>query len=414
MGVGRDPGGLQRLVGFGGAITSIIVAGVNFGQVHWYHGLSVLRSLGHYYVWSIILFAILFAVTGFWQSKAGAAVHVLVFFITAFLAARTALPGDVTSAIYLILGVLLLFEYRFTTSVTAIGVTVGVLTYPIGLAIGYSRSTGEAGASTGQALVLILYLVICFGAVFWRRILLQREEAALLEQRVEERTRELKTALDERSVMLQELHHRVRNNLQMIATLLQMEAKKSADPVLKTSTDTSVQRIHAMALVHETLYQSRPLHAIRLDQYVEKLARQIQLASTDRVKIEVDCEPEKLTTPDFALPFGLIVNELVSNACKHGFPAGRGGSITVRLRESKGLELSISDDGVGLPAGFDPASTTGVGLKIVRALVRQLSGKMTVVSNPERPGTRWELKFAVREGRYGVIRGESAQTPGLS
>ncbi len=411
IGVGGDTAGLQRFVGFGGAITSFVVAGVNFGQYHWYRGLTVLQSLRDYNVWSIIIFAILFAVTGFWQSKIGAAIHVLVFFITAFLAAETALPGDVTSAIYLILGLLLLFEYRLGPPATVIGIGVGVISFPIGLTIGYSHSTSEVGASTGQALVLILYLVVCFGAIFWRRILLQRDEAALLEERVDERTRELKTALDERSVMLQELHHRVRNNLQMVATLLQMEAKSIADPVLKNSTETSVRRIHAMALVHETLYQSRPLHAIRLDTYVEKLARHIQLASTDRVEIEVDGEPGQFAAPDFAVPFGLIINELVSNACTHGFPAGRTGSITIRLRESEGLELSIVDNGVGLPAGFDPASATGVGLRIVRALVRQLSGKMTVESNGARQGTLWELKFLARDGRHGVIRGESAQTP---
>ncbi|WP_455383250.1 sensor histidine kinase [Salinispira pacifica] len=397
----RDPSGLKKIVGLSGAVTSLLVGALNLVNLHWYYGYTVANALSDYYVWTLALFAFLFLITAYWRSRIAGGIHVAVLLIAAFLGARTSQPSDVTSAVFVILGVILLFEYQLGTAATIVGFVVAAVSYPIGLAIGYGRSSEAFGVNTGQALILIIDVVICFGAVFWRHMLRRRDEARLLEERVDQRTAELAAALEERSVMLQEIHHRVKNNLQMIASLLQMEARKIEEPALKNSTDTSIRRIHAMALVHETLYQSRPLHAIRLDEYVGKLTRHIQLAAADGTRVVLEGSKDIVTTPDFALPFGLIVNELVTNACRHAFPAGQGGTVAVHLEQGEQIELRVTDDGVGLGAGFDVTRDGGLGLTIVRSLARQLTGTIQIHTGNGAGGvgTSWVLLFPRRAVR---------------
>jgi len=283
-----------------------------------------------------------------------------------------------------------------------VGLLIALATYPVGLLIGYGHSSMAIGVSTGQALLFIVDLVLCFGLIFWRHILRRRDEAAFLEARVDERTRQLEAALDERTVMLKEIHHRVKNNLQMIASMLEMEARKVSEPVLRESTETSIRRIHAMALVHEVLYQSNPLHNIELDDYVRKLSRHIQLAVTRGVRINVAGSSETAAPPDFALPFGLILNEIVTNACRHAFPGDRGGNIDVVLSRNGGIRLSVADDGEGLPEGFDVSTDGGPGLSIVRSLVRQLSGTLAAEPNGHAggtgPGTRFIVDLPLKTG----------------
>lgn len=394
---GRHPTGLQRWIGYSGAVTSFLVGLLNFIRLYSYEGLSAVAAFSSIFVWTLLLFGLLFAFTALRPSKFSGGVHVAVLFVAAFLGAETSTPGDVTSAVILILGILLLLEYELGISATVVGLLIAFTTYPVGLLIGYGHSSTATGVSTGQALLFIIDIVMCFGLIFWRHILRQRDQSALLEARVQERTRQLETALEERTVMLQEIHHRVKNNLQMIASMLQMEARKIKNPVLRESTDTSIRRIHAMALVHEVLYQSKPLHNIKLDEYVRKLTRHIQLAVARGVRIDVTGNSQIVTTPDFALPFGLIVNELVTNACRHAFPDDRRGNVEVILARTGGVRLSVMDDGEGLPEGLDVLKEGGLGLTIVRSLVRQLAGSLVVRPN-DRTGTCFVIDLPLRNG----------------
>lgn len=192
----------------------------------------------------------------------------------------------------------------------------------------------------------------------------------------------LRQSLEEKVVLLKEVHHRVKNNLQIVASLLGLQAGRSdSEQVVSVLQDTR-NRVRSMALLHETLYRSGNLARINFAIYLKDLCGQLlqtYSASTNRVRVEYQVDEIGLPLEQ-AVPCGLIVSELVSNALKHGFPDNRTGKVLVGLRsvENQSLDLTIHDDGVGLPAAFDPALNSTLGMKLISGLVAQMRGKMEI------------------------------------
>ena len=214
------------------------------------------------------------------------------------------------------------------------------------------------------------------------------ENARLYEQaqrEIAERKRaeeQLKTSLAEKEVLLKEVHHRVKNNLQVISSLLHLQSKQIKDPEALGMFLESQYRVRSMALVHERLYQSEDLSGVDAAEYFRDLASYLRRsygATSSQVSLKVDVDPVSLGI-DMAIPCGLIVSELVSNALKHAFPDGRRGQILVRLYQSPGNQcvLVVSDDGIGLPADLDLNVTQSLGLHLVNRLVAQLEGSIDV------------------------------------
>jgi two-component sensor histidine kinase len=193
--------------------------------------------------------------------------------------------------------------------------------------------------------------------------------------------------------MLKEIHHRVKNNLQVISSLLSIQSTFLADPRDAQHFQESRDRIRTMALVHEKLYQSDDLVNVDFCPYVERLTANLfrsYAASGGRVNLRVDVKDVRLDA-DRAIPCGLIVNELVTNALKYAFPGGRNGTVTVTMRPDDDFYLLIvSDDGVGMPADFDLAETESLGLQLVNMLASQLDGTVKMDTSP---GTRFEIRF---------------------
>lgn len=187
-------------------------------------------------------------------------------------------------------------------------------------------------------------------------------------------------ALREKEILLQEIHHRVKNNLQIISSLLQMEARSVTDPVARKSFEECQGRVQAMALIHERLYRTGDLSRIDLHAHFESLAGQI-IRSFGRVPGSVLAEVEVSVGPvgiETAVPCGLIVAELVTNAMKHAFPGAQRGRLEIRLRPAeRHWELLVSDNGVG-PAEAGEAKADSLGLKLIQALARQLRGEVLV------------------------------------
>jgi len=190
----------------------------------------------------------------------------------------------------------------------------------------------------------------------------------------------LTTALQEKEVLLKETHHRVKNNLQIISSLLNLQAASLDDPQVRERFLESQRRIRVMALVHEQLYQSADLAHIAASGYVQLLVNQLMRSfqsdvATVRVRFAID---EILLDIDRAIPLGLIINELVSNSLKHAFPDDRSGEITVDLHRTSArtLTLVVGDTGIGMPS--DPAALRmgSLGLELVRALAKQLHGDL--------------------------------------
>jgi two-component sensor histidine kinase len=202
-----------------------------------------------------------------------------------------------------------------------------------------------------------------------------------LEHRVAERTAALQASLQEKEVLLKEIHHRVKNNLQVITSLLSLQHEAIDDPQALALFAESERRIGAMALVHETLYQTGDLGRFDLAQYIPTLSTQLLHAyGVEPQRVAVRLDLAEVTLPlDMAVPCGLILHELLSNALQHAFSDEQTGTITVTLtHEADRVTLRVQDNGRGLPTDFDVHHTASLGLQLVGALAEQLDGTMTL------------------------------------
>ena len=205
---------------------------------------------------------------------------------------------------------------------------------------------------------------------------------------------QIKASLAEKEVLLKEIHHRVKNNLQIITSLLSLQSGKVNLPEMQSVLRESQTRVKSMALVHEELYQSDNFSRVDFADYIQRLSTNLfHTYQTGPVAISLVVDVQELfLTVDAAIPCGLVVNELVSNALKHAFPDGREGTVTIRLRaEGPVYVLAVSDDGVGLPEDVDPSTTESLGLQLVDTLTRQLGGSLRIRRGN---GTQFEIAFA--------------------
>ncbi len=208
--------------------------------------------------------------------------------------------------------------------------------------------------------------------------LFKRAQQELAErERAEE---QLRASLGEKEVLLQEIHHRVKNNLQVIASLLNLQADCVQDGRVSEVFRESQNRIHSMALIHEQLYRSQDLARIDFAGYLENLARYlIRVYGSAPGPIDLKVDADDIPLPiDVAIPCGLIVGELVSNSLKHAFPSGEGGAVRVGFQAGgeKQLQLLVGDNGVGLPSDISFEDTETLGLHLVHTLVQQLGGRI--------------------------------------
>ena len=197
------------------------------------------------------------------------------------------------------------------------------------------------------------------------------------EQKIRERIME--DNVKEKDVLLKEVHHRVKNNLQTISSLLNLQSKHITDEDVLHTFRESQNRIKSMALIHEKLYMAKDLVNIDFKEYVEGLANhlvQSYLINVNRINIKIDVEGVNLGV-DKAITCGLIINELVTNSFKHAFPDGREGNVNISLiRENDKINLIVSDDGVGLKEGLDFRNTETLGLQLVNTLVADLKASI--------------------------------------
>jgi len=209
-----------------------------------------------------------------------------------------------------------------------------------------------------------------------------RESNVLLQREIVERRR----AEEEKEVLLREIHHRVKNNMQVISSLLNFQARYINDDQFVTVLNESQNRIKSMALIHEKLYQSGDLSNIDFNDYINSLAYDLfNFYSIDTGRIALKIDMDKITMEiDTAIPCGLLVNELLTNSLKHAFPDGRRGEIQIALRKEEvdtgaNYDMTVSDNGIGIPEDFDITKTRSLGLHLVTTLTEhQLQGRLGV------------------------------------
>lgn len=201
-------------------------------------------------------------------------------------------------------------------------------------------------------------------------------------------------SLHEKEVLLKEIHHRVKNNLQIVCSLLNMQSDSFEDENTRRAFGETRNRVRSMALIHEQLYQTPDLAHIDLGEYLETLVASIQRSVNHegkRVAFALDCGAVSLDI-DRAVPCGLIVNELVTNAIKYAFPNEQNGTIALELRAENGAAiLTVHDNGHGMKADFDPQESDSIGLQLVYALTEQLEGQICVETGAK--GTIWTICF---------------------
>lgn len=207
--------------------------------------------------------------------------------------------------------------------------------------------------------------------------------------------RQIELALQEKTVLLNEVHHRVKNNLQIIASLLSLQAGYSSEQAVQRALADSQNRVTAMALIHQLLYERRDYSGVDLGEYLSRLGSllfSVYSAQTRNVALKMDVEPV-LVDLDRAAPCGLLVNELMTNSLKHAFPGGRAGTIELSLKRQGAGEvlLAVRDDGVGLPEHVEPASAGSLGMQLLPLLAEQAGARYRWAR--ER-GTTFELSFS--------------------
>ncbi|MEM9895437.1 MAG: histidine kinase dimerization/phosphoacceptor domain -containing protein, partial [Bacteroidota bacterium] len=237
---------------------------------------------------------------------------------------------------------------------------------------------------------LVLFGVVIVGFVKWRSRYLE-DERSKLERLVSHRTTEIiaqkaviEASLKEREVLLREIHHRVKNNLQVISSIFNMQLKEAKSEEVKKLINDGQSRMKTMSLIHQKLYQSEKLDAIEFEDYTQGLISQInQLYKKGNSNIECAVEAKGIQLDiDTAIPVGLMLNELLSNSYKYAFEDGKG-HIAIKLSQSqKGKYLlSYCDNGKGFPADFDLTKTDSLGLRLVSILARQLRGNLDFSSS---------------------------------
>ncbi|NML15645.1 PAS domain S-box protein [Azohydromonas caseinilytica] len=199
-------------------------------------------------------------------------------------------------------------------------------------------------------------------------------------------------ALQAKDALLYEVNHRVKNNLQVISSLLSLQARTVRDPDARAAIAEAQARVAVVSRLHQQLYQSGTHAGLDYGPYLQRLAADTlaSLGGGRRLRLVFEARGDNRLAPDLAVPLSLAVSELITNAVKYAFPDDRAGTLRLRLaREAGQLEVLVADDGVGLPPGFDPATSTGLGMRIVQALLGQLQGRL------ERPVTPHGTAFRI-------------------
>ena len=237
--------------------------------------------------------------------------------------------------------------------------------------------------------ISLLFSVYILGGVFGKDILKAHNALNTSKEEIEER-------IDEKEVLLREVHHRVKNNLQTVSSLFNLQAKNSTNDTIKNLVLSSKNRVNSMAMIHEMLYLRDNLSKIEFRSYVKELTEYLMNSADGKNKnviINIDIPDIRLGI-DTVIPLGLLINEAVTNSLKYGFVEKGNGQIDIKLKkENDGNTyiLNISDNGVGFPKELDFRTTKSLGLKLIHNLARQLRG--SVKRGPSSQGTNYSIAF---------------------
>ena len=259
------------------------------------------------------------------------------------------------------------------------------------------RKDKAMGQTQRNSAIIVALLLAIAAFLFYNRFRLKKRSSDILAHKnreIEKQKDLIQASLGEKEILLREIHHRVKNNLQIISSLLNIQSEHIQDEQVLSSIQEGQSRVEAMSLIHQNLYQSEHLNNVDISNYLQQLTAYLSsVFSGERRSIQVNVETAHIHFDiDTAIPLGLIVNELVSNAYKYAFDKNSTGLIHIRIDaiNTTDYELQVADNGKGLPPGFDPEKSNTLGLKLVKILSRQLRGSFSSKSGN---GTVFLVKF---------------------
>lgn len=244
-------------------------------------------------------------------------------------------------------------------------------------------------ALVGGTILLLILLIVSYNRYRLkqrnnRQLQAQQRELKARQAEINQKNDSLQVVLTEKEWLLKEIHHRVKNNLQVITSLLNSQARYTADNAAISAIRESGHRVQAMALIHQKLYQAEGIARIEMRSYIEELVAYLQDCYVRPLPItfQLDVEPIELDVKT-AVPLGLIINEAVTNAFKYAFSHECAGTVSLRMHflGTAKYELVISDNGKGLPLGYNPSSSRSLGMALIHGLSEQLGGELTISSN---------------------------------
>lgn len=250
------------------------------------------------------------------------------------------------------------------------------------------------------SLLSILFSVYILGSVLGKNLLKAHRELHRIRNENEIRIREKDT-------LLKEIHHRVKNNLQTVSSLLSLQSRSAPDPKVKQLIKSSQNRVISMAMVHEMLYMRQDLSKIEYKSYVQELGEYLVRSfkgTENNITLTVNIPDIKLGI-DTAIPLGLLMNEIITNALKYGIPDDNPGEIHIEIikTDTNNYQLNIGDNGDGFPEETDFKNTNSLGLKLIHNLARQLKG--TIIRDPSKKGANYIIEFSevIHQFRPGQI-----------
>lgn len=268
---------------------------------------------------------------------------------------------------------------------------MGVLTLVFLLSLGNYAFIFDAVPSDSKkvfSFICILFSVYLLGGVFGKDLLKAHHRLYKSKTEIEKR-------VNEKEMLLREVHHRVKNNLQTVSSLLNLQSKNTNNSQIKTVIKSSQNRVISMAMIHEMLYMRDNLSKIEFRSYVKELGEYLIKslnATRNHIELHVDIPEVKLGI-DTAIPLGLLINEVITNSLKYGFTNNKDGHIHIRLKKESDAfyELFIGDSGVGFSDEIDLKTTKSLGLKLIHNLARQLKGSISRETSQN--GTNYTVKF---------------------
>ena len=241
-----------------------------------------------------------------------------------------------------------------------------------------------------NALIGGLIALLLIAGLLYRGYRNKRSTNLLLENK----NQLIQTSLEEKEILLREIHHRVKNNLQVISSLLSLQSQHVSDKQIQDAIKEGRNRVSSMAMIHQNLYQTDNLTGIEIGEYIERLTQSLfdsYNISPDRIHLQTNIPSLQLDV-DTVIPLGLILNELISNALKYAFPDDRNGQIEVQVQEAENqLQLTVADNGVGMPEDFSPQQASTMGYQLIQAFVAKLKGKLEIL---QEGGTTVRLRIA--------------------